>query len=190
LAAMTITIVLLPALLLITDFRLTAAAAARLVRTGSPELPFEYGAAREQVDWTPQLPLLRALVGKRLFVATDSVRTLYYLGDYDVILGRSELSDVGDQEFTYDKRTGKRDISTGQSLARIISCYADGIILVSNARWRTANVTDEAADTIERLTKPVALPPDLNMQAHIWHRQPANSTDCRTIHALIGEPGR
>jgi len=62
--------------------------------------------------------------------------------------------------------------------------------LVSNARWRTANVTDEAADTIERLTKPVALPPDLNMQAHIWHRQPANSTDCRTIHALIGEPGR
>jgi len=190
LAVMVITIVLLSALLLITDFRLTAAAAARLVRTGSAELPFEYGAAREQVDWTPQLPLLRALVGKRLFVATDSVRTLYYLGDYDVILGKSELSDVGDQEFTYDKRTGKRDISTGQSLARIISCYADGIILVSNARWRTANVTDEAADTIERLTKPVALPPDLNMQAHIWHRQPANSADCRTIHALIGEPGR
>ena len=190
LAALAIMIVLTPALLLITDFRLTAAAAARLASTGSPELPFEYGAAREQVDWTPHLPLLRTLVGKRLFVATDSVRTLYYLRDYDVILGKSELSDVGDQEFTYDKRTGKRDISTGQSLARIVNCYADGIILVSNARWRTANVTDEAADTIERLTKPVALPPDLNMQAHIWHSRPANSADCQRIHKLIGEPGR
>jgi len=190
LAALAIMILLTTALLLITDFRLTAAAAARLARTGSPELPFEYGAAREQVDWTPHLPLLRSLVGKRLFVATDSVRTLYYLRDYDVILGKSELSDVGDQEFTYDKRTGKRDISTGQSLARIVNCYADGIILVSNARWRTANVTDEAADTVERLTKPVALPPDLNMQAHVWHGRPANSADCQTIHKLIGELGR
>ena len=190
LAALAIMILLTTALLLITDFRLTAAAAARLARTGSPALPFEYGAAREQVDWTPHLPLLRSLVGKRLFVATDSVRTLYYLRDYDVILGKSELSDVGDQEFTYDKRTGKRDISTGQSLARIVNCYADGIILVSNARWRTANVTDEAADTVERLTKPVALPPDLNMHAHVWHGRSANSADCQTIHKLIGEPRR
>jgi hypothetical protein len=184
-------VVVIPAALafvVMTDFRLTVTGAVRMLKTGSPAQPFDYGSAREEVDWMPHLQPLRALQKSGLFVATDSVRTLYYLQDYDVLLGKSELSDIGTREFTLDKRTGKQDISTGRSVEQIVNCYPSGAIIVSNARWRTPNVTDEAADMIERITQPVALPPDLNMRAYRWKHPAVTSPACDRIHALIGKP--
>jgi hypothetical protein len=174
-------------LIVIMDYRLTVTGAVRLLRTGSVAQPFEYGAAREEVDWTPHLATLRALQNRGLFVATDSVRTLYYLQDYDLLLNKTELSDAGTKEFTRDKRTGKRDISTGQSLEAVVKCYPRGAILVSEARWRNANVTPAAADMIERITTPVKLPEGLRMRGYVWEHASDASPACARLHTLIGE---
>lgn len=176
------------AALVVTEFRFTAAAAARTLRTGSPVLPIDYGMAREEVHWTPHLASLRALQHRGLFITTDSVRTLYYLGDFDVLLNRSELSDVGTKEFTLDRRTGKHDISTGGSIEILAKCYPKGALLISNARWRSAQVTDDASDAIERVMTPVKLPPELRMRGYIWEHAPDSSPACRRIQALIGKP--
>lgn len=172
-----------------TDFRLTATAAARAIKTGSPAQPFEYGAAREEVNWAPYLSTLRSLKNSGLFMATDSVRTIYYLGDYDLLLNKTELSDVGPLEFMLDKRTGKRDISTGRSVEQIVRCYPSGALIVSDPRWRSVNVTDEAADVVEQWMKPVPLPSDLHMRAFRWNHAPDSSPSaCAKIYAMIGKP--
>jgi len=181
-------VVAAPAFVVTTDFRLTATGMARVLRTGSPVQPFATGSAREEVDWTPHLAALRKLQHDGLFVATDSVRTLYYLQDYDVLLNKSELSDIGTEEFTFDKRTGKRDVSTGRTVEQLVRCYPRGTIIVSEARWRTANVTNEAADTIERITQPVKLPPGLRMRAYRWQHATPPPPTCARIYALIGKP--
>lgn len=175
------------ALLLVSDFRLTASAAARFAKTGSVWQPFDYGSAREEVDWAPHLAPLRDLQKDGLFISTDSVRTLYYLQDYDLLLNKTELSDAGKKEFSYDKRTGKHDISTGQSVEQVVKCYPRGSLIVSVARWRNANVPDDAADAVERLMKPVALPPELRMQGYVWDHEAEQSPTCDRLHTLIGE---
>lgn len=177
------------AVIAVTEFRLTAAAAARTLKTGSPVLPIEYGMAREEIHWTPYLGSLRALQNRGLFITTDSVRTLYYLQDFDVLLNRSELSDVGAREFTLDGRTGKRDISSSRSIELLVKCYPKGSLIVSDARWRSAQVTDEASDMIERTMKPVKLPPGLRMRGYIWAHAPDSSLECRRVQALLaGKP--
>jgi hypothetical protein len=172
---------------IIFDYRLTVTGAVRLLRTGSVAQPFEYGSAREEVDWEPHLAPLRVLQNRGLFIATDSVRTLYYLQDYDLLLNKTELSDAGPKEFTYDRRTGKRDISTGQSVEAVVKCYPSGAIIVSDARWRNANVPEDAANMIERIAKPVKLPEGLRMRGYVWEHAMDSSPDCARLHALIGE---
>jgi len=174
-----------PAFFVMTDYRLTATGALRWIKTGSTWQPFDYGSLREEVDWAPYLPQLRKLQKGRLFVATDSVRTLYYLDDYDLMLNKTELSDAGSKEFSHDRRTGKLDISTGASLALVVKCYPRGSIIVSEARWRTPNVTDEAANVIERITMPVALPPQLRMRGYVWNRVPEKSPQCDRLRSMI-----
>jgi hypothetical protein len=179
------------ALLVVTDFRQTAAAATRAVKTGSPFQPFEYGFGRDQVDWAPYLPELRSLQKFGLFVVSDSNRAIYYLDDYDVLLSRTELSDVGKREFTLDKRTGKRDIGSGRSIEQIIRCYPKGSILTTEAQWRSAYITPDAADVIERKTKPVKLPTALNMRAYKWeHDIPAQSPACDRLYKMIGKDAK
>lgn len=175
-------------LLLTTDFRQTAAAGLRLAKTGNAFLPFEYGFGRDQVDWTPYLPALQALRKEGLFVVSDSNRAIYYLDDYDLLLSKTELSDVSDREFALDERTGKRDIGSGRSIAQVIACYPKGVVLTTQAQWRSAYVAPDAADVIEREAKPVLLPPQSYLRAYRWNRSVADrSPDCQRLYRMIGK---
>ncbi|MGE3745964.1 MAG: hypothetical protein AB7G25_09715 [Sphingomonadaceae bacterium] len=172
----------------VTDFRMTGAAIARAVRTGSTFQPSNYGFGRDQVFWEPYLPQLRALQKSGIFVVSDSNRAIYYLDDYDVLLSKTELSDIGTSEFLLDPRTGKRNISTGSSIRKVIDCYPKGTVLATEAQWRSAYVLPEAASVIEKETSRVPLPNQLNMRAYRWdHALPANPTACKPIYDLIGK---
>ena len=185
LVALGLLAILAPAFFIATDYRLTVTGALRWVRTGSVAQPIDYGSMREEVDWAPHLAQLRQLQKDRLFISTDSVRTLYYLQDYDLMLNKTELSDAGSKEFSYDKRTGKLDISTGQSLALVVKCYPRGSIIVSDARWGPAGVPDDAAAVIKRVMTPVNLPSALRMRGYVWDRVAEKSTQCDRIRSMI-----
>jgi 4-amino-4-deoxy-L-arabinose transferase-like glycosyltransferase len=176
-------------LVIVADFRMTAAAIARGIRTGDTFEPLEYGFGRDQVHWTPYLPLLRSLQRSGVFVVSDSNRAIYYLDDYDVLLSKTELSDIGTTEFMIDHRTGKPDISTGDSIRKVIGCYPKGAILVTEAQWRSAYVPPDAADVIERETQAVPLPKPLNMRAYRWnHGNSKNEAACQSVYKSVRVP--
>lgn len=175
-------------LVVVTDFRLTGAALARAVKTGTTFQPSPQGFGRDQVFWEPYLPQLRALQKSGLFVVSDSNRAIYYLDDYDVLLSKTELSDIGTEEFLLDPRTGKRNISTGASIRKVIDCYPKGVVLATEAQWRSAYVLPEAADVVEQKAKPVPLPKQANMRAYRWdHATPADGAACDTVYKLVGK---
>lgn len=122
----------------------------------------------EDIDWTPFLPILRPLTRTAMFVTADDLRALHYLGGYDLLLDHTVLWDQTRQEFGRDPRTGGHGISTAASLASVMACYPDGTILVSQRRWRSADVTDETANLIEARATPIILPPALHMLAYAW----------------------
>lgn len=179
------------ALLLVADYRQTAAAAVHFAKTGDTFRPFDYGFGRDQVDWTPYLPALRALQKYGLFVVSDSNRAIYYLDDYDLLLSKTELSDISNREFALDVRTGKRDIGSGVSIAKVIACYPKGSILATEAQWRSAYVSPDAADVIERKARQVKLPPASYLRAYQWeHPVSARSAECAQIYRMIGKDAK
>ena len=79
-------------------------------------------------------------------------------------------------EFGRDPRTGKPVVSTPESVALIIDCFPDGLIVTSKHRWRVTHQLDDAiADKIIRRTVPLELPRSSQMMAFRWERAPSAS---------------
>lgn len=189
LAGGTIALIIGISIIFVADLRMTAATMVRALKTGTTFQPLEYGSARDQVFWEPYLPQLKKLKNFGLFVVSDSNRVIYYLDDYDVLLSRTELSDIGTNEFLRDPRTGKRNISTAASIRKVIDCYPRGVVLASEAQWRSPYVLPEAADVIEHKATAVKLPQPLNMRAYRWNHPIAGlNATCGRIYRLIGKP--
>lgn len=175
------------ALLGIPDLQSGARAAGEALRTGSIVMADDYGEEAEELDWTPWLARLRPLTANSIIVTADDNRTLYYLGDFDLLLNKTILWDVTRSEFARDPRTGKIGISSGASLARVIGCYPSGTILIPEKRWRSADVTDDAANVVERMARRVALPNDVRVRAYVWRRSAASSLPgCAALRERIG----
>jgi hypothetical protein len=77
-------------------------------------------------------------------------------------------------------------IATPESVALIMDCYPDGLIVSSGDRWRHPAVLDDAvANLVEAAAKKVELPA-FGMKAYVW-RQP---DDARRAQACAHLPGR
>jgi hypothetical protein len=164
-------------------YRDTAVAAVKLIKTGSPDVQYSGRWAREDVDWTPYLPQIRALAKRSVFIATDLQRTVYFLGNYDVMLNKSELDEMGQSEFEWDDRTGRPNISSAASLMRLIRCYPTGSLLVSESKIGSADIPDETLRVIEREMRRVPLPAPLDMRAYEWSHTPdRGSAECRALY--------
>jgi Dolichyl-phosphate-mannose-protein mannosyltransferase len=132
-------------------------------------------------DWQAGAEPLRPWLDQASVVLTTSdIETLYFLGDYDVLINKSRLSEVNDDsepsemvEFARDSRTGKPVASTPESVALIIDCFPDGLIITSKHRWRVTHQLDDAvADLIINRTVPLELPRSSQMMAFRWERTP------------------
>jgi hypothetical protein len=132
-------------------------------------------------DW-PQAARLLAprLEAAAVLVTTNELQALYHLGRADVTLSRSRLLELPDtSEFARDPRTGLPVISTPSSLARLIRCTPNGLLLTTDAHWRNATQLDDAvADLLVREALPVPLPRSLHIRAFEWRTEEAPGEDC------------
>jgi hypothetical protein len=168
-------------------YRDTAQAAMLLIRTGSPDRVQSAGYHRDELDWTPYVAALRPLTKRDVFIATDMQRTIYFLGDYDILLNRSELDDAGkdsgQKEFTWDDRTGRADISRGSSLQLLMRCYATGAVLMTDQKAESPDITADAADVIKDEMRPVPLPAGSRLVAYEWTTKPEpDAPECRDLY--------
>ena len=125
----------------------------------------------QRTDWAAAKPALHPLVDKASVVLTArDVHFLYYLGDYDFVISRNQLTEIAGHEFSIDSRTGHPVVSTANSLDLIMQCYPDGLIVVEASLWRNpTSVSDAAADAIEASTTPIAeIPPESQLAAYRW----------------------
>ena len=147
-------------------------------------------------DWAAAAgPLRPWLDDASVVLTTSDLETLYFLGDYDVLINRSRLSEVPDKiEFGRDPRTGRPIVSTPESVALIIDCFPDGLIVTSKHRWRVPHQLDDAtADLIIKRTAPLELPRSSQMMAFHWEGPPnsdaqASCADLPSMQRNLG-PG-
>ena len=113
--------------------------------------------------------------------------SLYYLGRFDLTLSASRLSEIPDsQEFGIDPRTGRPVISRAESVALVMECFPDGLVVVNPENWRSgAQLNDAMADVIEARAKPIELPSGLGILAFRW-QNPTNDEPPARCSAIPG----
>jgi hypothetical protein len=58
------------------------------------------------------------------------LHTIAALGDYDVLIAESRLDEIGDHsEFSVDPRTGRPVVGDPRSVAAILRCEPEGVLL-------------------------------------------------------------
>lgn len=151
---------------------------------------------RGHTDWEAVEAELQPIVDTVDVVVSSAVlKTLYYFDETDVSLSRTQLFtpgvDVYEPEFWRDWRHGRPVISSPSSIERLVSCYPSGLVLVEAGHWHLpAVVPPETAETIERVTTPVALPRGARARAFVWHTEStAPAADCDLLPRPGGDAG-
>lgn len=148
-------------------------------------------AAPPDPPWTGQATAVSEAIGKpSVLLVGDDFNAIVYLKDYGLLINTHRVEDIPPKrEFVRDPRTGRRAISRPDTVAKVISCYDNGAIVVSDERWRTyIGVSDETADAIEQLTQPVkpAIP---GFHIFKWKGQ-GEGIACDAVRKLISEHKR
>jgi 4-amino-4-deoxy-L-arabinose transferase-like glycosyltransferase len=146
------------------------------VRTAANMFDFVIPPMKRQADWAAAKDTLAPwLADAAIVLTTNELSALYYLGRYDVLISRSRLSEYGDgQDFSRDPRTGRPVIAAAESLALIMDCYQDGLIVADDSRWdNRAQVSDGVIQLISARAEELELPA-VAMHAFVW-RQPEDA---------------
>jgi hypothetical protein len=127
-------------------------------------------------EWRIALPLLADRIRDAdVLVTTNSLKTLYEFGRYDIELSPSRLSDVrGAAEFATDPRTGKIMITSAESLRQVISCYASGLFISPPGPLRSGGL--DVLTVLHEHTQRLELPKESGLSAFVWHRQASETS--------------
>jgi 4-amino-4-deoxy-L-arabinose transferase-like glycosyltransferase len=140
------------------------------------------------IDWAPAGAALQPWLATTPIVLTpNDMHALYYLGDYDVAVNQSRLSEVGAEEFAIDRRTGRPVIASAAALALILDCYPSGLLVVDDTMYRESwALTDAMADLLERRTTPLAVTP--GVRAFVWEQPPGDPAACAALPDSLPPP--
>lgn len=130
-----------------------------------PEQPY--------IRWSLAVPSLAPVVADaEIVVTTSELETLYHLGRYDLLVGRSrhgELPPAERDEFGRDPRTGRPVVSRAESLALVMDCTASGVMVTTEHHWALeVQADDEVKRLVETRARPVPLPPRSRILAWTW----------------------
>ena len=125
------------------------------------------------IDWQPAAAALQPWLEQAAIVLTpNDMHALYYLGDYDVAVNPSRLSEIdGGVEFSLDPRTGRPVIGTAASLRLIMTCYPTGVLVADATSYPPPWIGSEAlAEMIKLEMSPIDLPAHRGVFAFHWDR--------------------
>jgi hypothetical protein len=136
---------------------------------------------RGEPDWAAVRDELGPLVdGAEVIISSSELKALYFLGRLDYVLFAGHLMRGEEKlpEFSASEKLGRPVISTAGSLAVVISCYSDGLVLAEPGQWRTPwGVTPEAADYLEANCRALNIESRPRLLAFRWEGQRLRSPE-------------
>jgi 4-amino-4-deoxy-L-arabinose transferase-like glycosyltransferase len=141
------------------------------------------------IDWQPLAAALQPWREQtELLLTPNDVHALYYLGDYDIAVNPSRLSEVpGHAEFSLDPRTGRPVIGAAASLRLIMSCYPTGVLVADATDYPPRWIGSEAlADVIRSEMSPIDLHGHPGLFAFHWDRSGRTPPpECASLKDII-----
>jgi hypothetical protein len=104
-------------------------------------------------DWSEAAPKLRALAADYAVVVTCSgVKAAYYLGDFSADLNYSAMLEPDSrEEFGLGARTGRRRVSSPESIQQITQACGRVSVLVEEGHMNDGMISQESLDLLDQL---------------------------------------
>ena len=147
---------------------------------------------RGEADWGKAAATLHSLLerDRPIVVSSSDLKALYFLDQLDAEVSAAALFQGREEpapEFTLSQKVDRPTISTPASLARLIDCYPEGIVIIEDEHWRDpAHVTAEAADFLLEHTRSLPLAAGSHLRAFRWERN--GETNRGSISAQVCDP--
>jgi hypothetical protein len=134
------------------------------------------GMGKGSLSWSRAAQALQPLVTQAdVVVATDDLKSIYYLGRVDYVLHRDHLfedrpAEQGPRpEFSTDVKINRPMVSEPASIARIMACNENGLIVAQDWALETAVwVLPETRRFLLEHLEPYPLPSDWGISAFRW----------------------
>lgn len=144
-------------------------------------------------DWRAAAGELAPWLGRvDVVLTTDELAALYHLGDYDVLVSPSRLSEVTPrgQDFVRDERTGRPVIASPEALRSVLNCFRSGLLVSDRTRLEDSSRRD-IAELLVREARSLPLPRAWSIDAYVWEgRQPSlEPAFCQDIVRRLGRQG-
>jgi len=123
-------------------------------------------------SWEAAQNELRELVADAdVFLTSQGHHAIYYLGDFDVEISATGLSDFqsDSNDSNIDPRTGRPVIADVRGLEQYVLCRRSGLVAIDEKHWRNEiGVSVELADFIEANLERVEITPEARMIVYRW----------------------
>ncbi len=139
----------------------------RIAGGGSPRYWSTY-----DTTWSRAVePLQDIVADSDIFLTSQGLHAIYFLGDYDVELNATQFQDRGADDSNIDLRTGRRVIADLDSLRAIVECNRTGVVVIHRAGWRNPVVVNDAIATFieERMNRIESLD-EWGLRTYVWER--------------------
>jgi 4-amino-4-deoxy-L-arabinose transferase-like glycosyltransferase len=138
---------------------------------------------RGEPDWVAAGQRLSADLGEvEVVLASHDLAALYGFGRLDYLLMQLIRRNEPLPEFSRARRVPLPAISRVESLERIMSCHASGLVAVKQHHWRRDGRASEAvADHLETHATRLPLPAGWGLHVFRWHHEPSRSADCAAL---------
>ena len=123
----------------------------------------------DETSWSSAQRLLLPLAANAdAIVTSNSMKAIYYLGRYDYELNTSIVAETNTgAEFGIDERTGRRAISTPESLAQVLRTHATTLIVAEKEKLGLdAGVPAGTAAVARERCGPIPVPDDARIA--VW----------------------
>jgi len=144
----------------------------RMATLSDSEFPSHQERYRGRPEWRPAVETIKAISDTADVVVTSaSVKALYYLGRSDAELDASHLFTRSGfmPDYSLDWRVGRPVIRSAESMARLLSCHSNGLIVIENHAWaRDWGVLPENAEYIAENTEELPLPDGSDLRLFRW----------------------
>ena len=124
-----------------------------------------------------------------VFLTSQGHHAIYYIGDFDVEISATGLSDFksGSGGSDIDPRTGRRVIADRTALQGVVFCNKSGVVVVDRRSWRLfAGVNNDVADFIEDNMHHIETPEDWGMVIYQWRDGDTVERENNSVELLPG----
>jgi hypothetical protein len=135
-------------------------------------IPSPTGRPYAEADWARAAPMLREIAAESDVVLTTAyTKTIYYLGDFDIGLGRDIVEDSWPgEEFVPERITARPSISTEESVETVLNCYGTGLVLVDWGHLNNEYVVSPAVSRyLDDHAERVMIPGEFRLTVFRWH---------------------